>query len=156
MPGALTKRRTRRAGLKTRAAEAKKKFKIQVITARPRHVCKSHRGVNFNNLIDVKLSKPTPTHEKLNFVPTILLANTMSLVPKLEEVQNCLSANNVDIGCITETWLKNTVSNSVVEIPNHRWPKQTDRQTKNIWAFYEKYMGTFRTPFFRFKFNKIQ
>lgn len=74
MPGALTKIRTRRAGIKSRAEEAKKKFKILVITAL----------VNFNNLIDVKLAKPTPpTREKHNYVPTIMLANTMSLGPKL-------------------------------------------------------------------------
>ena len=60
-------------------------------------------------------NKPLP-----NFVPRLMLANTISLVPKLLEVEEFLSRNSVDIGFITETWLKDGISDSVVEIQGYK------------------------------------
>ena len=44
----------------------------------------------------------------------------MSLVPKLIEVQEFLLRNNVDIGFITETWLKDVISDTIVSIAGHK------------------------------------
>jgi hypothetical protein len=44
----------------------------------------------------------------------------MSLVPKLLEVEEFLSRNSVDNGFITETWLKDEISDSVVEIQGYK------------------------------------
>ena len=44
----------------------------------------------------------------------------MSLVPKVLEVEEFLLRNNVDIGFITETWLKDEISDSVVEIQGYK------------------------------------
>lgn len=46
-----------------------------------------------------------------------MLSNTMSLVPKLAEVEEFILRNRVDIAFITETWLKDTICDSVVDIP---------------------------------------
>ena len=44
----------------------------------------------------------------------------MSLVPKVLEVEDFLLRNNVDIGIITETWLKDEISDSAVEIQGYK------------------------------------
>ena len=41
----------------------------------------------------------------------------MSLVPKIEEVSEFAVLNDVDLACITDTWLKDRIVNNVVEIP---------------------------------------
>ena len=44
----------------------------------------------------------------------------MSLVPKLVEVHEFILRNRVDIGFITETWLRDTICDSVVDIPGYK------------------------------------
>lgn len=46
----------------------------------------------------------------------MMLANVMSLVPKLDEVQEFVHRNNICLAFITETWLKESISESVVNI----------------------------------------
>ena len=43
----------------------------------------------------------------------------MSLVPKIEEVSELAVLNDVDLACITDTWLKDRIVNNVVEIPGY-------------------------------------
>ena len=43
----------------------------------------------------------------------------MSLVPRFLEVEEFLSRKSVDIGFITETWLKDEIGDSVVEIQGY-------------------------------------
>ena len=43
----------------------------------------------------------------------------MSLVPKIEEVSEFAVLNDVDLACITDTWLKDRIVNNVVEIPGY-------------------------------------
>ena len=43
----------------------------------------------------------------------------MSLVPKIEEVSEFAVLNDVDLTCITDTWLKDRIVNNVVEIPGY-------------------------------------
>ena len=50
-------------------------------------------------------------------VPTIMLANVMSLTPKMDEVSEFILCNNTNLAFITETWLKDSVSDGVVQIP---------------------------------------
>ena len=54
-----------------------------------------------------------------NFILPLLLANTISLVPRFLEVEEFLSRKSVDIGFITETWLKDEIGDSVVEIQGY-------------------------------------
>ena len=48
-----------------------------------------------------------------------MLSNPMSLSPKLSEVQELLLRQNVQIGCIVESWLKEHISDSVVNIEGY-------------------------------------
>ena len=52
-------------------------------------------------------------------VPKIMLVNVMSLAPKITEVAEFAVSKDIDLGCITETWLKERIAHSVVEIPNY-------------------------------------
>ena len=54
-----------------------------------------------------------------HFVPKILLTNVMSLAPKIVEVSEFILRNDVDLACITETWLKDRITDSVVHIPGY-------------------------------------
>ena len=54
-----------------------------------------------------------------HFVPSILLSNVMSLVPKVDELALVVGNHNPDIICITETWLKKQIPDDVVQINNY-------------------------------------
>ena len=64
-----------------------------------------------------------------NFAPRIMLSNTMSLVPKLVEIQEFLLRKRVDIGLITETWLNDNISDSFAHIDGYNL-HQKDRLIK--------------------------
>ena len=42
----------------------------------------------------------------------------MSLVPKVDEVREFIFRRNITIAFITETWLKETMSDGVIDIPD--------------------------------------
>ena len=46
-----------------------------------------------------------------------MLANVMSLVPKIDEVTEFIVRNKINLSLITETWLKESVPDSVIDIP---------------------------------------
>ena len=52
-------------------------------------------------------------------VPKTMVTNVMSLAPKIAEVAEFALRKDVDLACITETWLKERIADSVVEIPNY-------------------------------------
>ena len=81
-------------------------------------ILQDQRCSNLHNLIYVSMNDLSQSKNKPlpNFVPRLMLANTMSLVPKLLEVEEFLSRNSADIGSITVSWLKDGISDSVVEI----------------------------------------
>ena len=62
-------------------------------------------------------STPSETSSK---VPDLLVANVMFLVPKVDEVREFIFRRNINIAFITETWLKETVTDGVVDIPDLR------------------------------------
>ena len=45
-----------------------------------------------------------------------MLTNVMSLTPKIDEVREFIIRNEIDLALITETWLKESVSDTVVDI----------------------------------------
>ena len=81
----------------------------------------ARRTSNPNNLIYPR-SDPLPVnpiHRSCHFVPSIILANVMSLSPKIDEIRLYVQDHVPDIMCFTETWLKDTVENSVIHIRNY-------------------------------------
>ena len=51
------------------------------------------------------------------FAPKIMISNVMSLVPKMTEVSEFVLRDQVSLAFITETWLKSSVCDSVIDIP---------------------------------------
>ncbi len=58
--------------------------------------------------------------EPTYFVPTLCLTNVMSLAPKIDELRVFLQHDKIDICCITETWLKDTIDYNVINIQNYQ------------------------------------
>ena len=48
-----------------------------------------------------------------------LLANTMSLAPKIDEVRSVVLDLKPNLGFFTETWLRETICDSQLQIPGH-------------------------------------
>ncbi len=63
--------------------------------------------------------RPTQSGTNHHFVPSILLSNVMSLVPKIDELALVVGNHNLDIICISETWLKNQIPDDAVQIHNY-------------------------------------
>ena len=85
---------------------------------------------NLNNLIPIKTSEsntsknqiPTSTSlfnpgSTLEFAPSLLLSNVMSLVPKIDELQVFVMEESPDFIFITETWLKEDICNNKIQLP---------------------------------------
>ena len=60
------------------------------------------------------------TTEPTYFVPSLCLTNVMSLAPKIDELRVFLQHDKIDICCITETWLKDTIGDNVINIQNYQ------------------------------------
>ena len=107
--------RGRRGGVKTKLDEARKRHNIPVhytsCTNRFKFEYSNSniKGVNFSNLIKIPISKDNNNQTVPHFVPRVMLSNVMSLTPKLDEVSEFLLRKKIDIGFITETWLKDRV-----------------------------------------------
>ena len=65
----------------------------------------------YNNLT------PIPTLKLL--LPTLLNSNTRSIVHKMDEMTNIIDDNEVDIACVTETWLSDEVTHCVTNIDGY-------------------------------------
>jgi hypothetical protein len=63
-------------------------------------------------------SYPTSKSSK-NFVPSLMLTNVMSLAPKIDEVRPFVLDLNLDLACITETWLRGSIT-EVIHIPGYK------------------------------------
>ena len=50
----------------------------------------------------------------LSGTPKLMLTNVLSLTPKIDEVREFITRNEIDLALITETWLKESVSDTVV------------------------------------------
>ena len=63
----------------------------------------------------------TSTNQNRNyeFGPSIVVANMMSLVPKIDELR-CFINTNPDLNSLTETWTNESVSNYHFQIPGFK------------------------------------
>ena len=49
-------------------------------------------------------------------LPSLILSNVMSLAPKIDEVRYCAQDANLDLICLTETWLQSHIEDNAVSI----------------------------------------
>ena len=59
------------------------------------------------------------TQTTKEFAPSLLLTNTMCLIPKIDEVRCFVPDKNPDLVFITETWLKDQIDSNQVNIPEY-------------------------------------
>ena len=73
------------------------------------------RSSNRCNLIHI-----CNTREKLpsSNLPSILMANVRSLLPKVDELDTIAQLNSAQVISITETWLSNAIPDRAVNVPN--------------------------------------
>lgn len=62
----------------------------------------------------------TDLYERSQFVPSILLSNTMSLMPKIDEIAHTIAIIKPDTAAFTETWLKEHVPGELVNINEYQ------------------------------------
>ena len=62
-------------------------------------------------VLKISTAKPAAS---LQFVPSLFLLNDMSLAPKIDEVNSVVINADVNVVCITETWLQSHIPDSVV------------------------------------------
>ena len=77
-------------------------------------------------------------------LPSIFLSNTRSLVSKIEDLEIVVNQNNADIVCITETWLTESIPNSVVELKNYslvRMDRKSDKRGGGVCAYIKSNIG---------------
>ena len=85
---------------------------------------------NENNLVKIKI-KTSNYDTKASivtnyFVPSVLLSNTMSLTPKIDEVAFTMKNHHCDIAAITETWLKESIPDTIVNIEDINYSEEIE------------------------------
>ena len=72
-----------------------------------------------SNCVDILCGRNSPvmTNNITSKVPDVMLANVVSLVPKIDGVTEFILRNKINFSLITETWLKESVPNSVINFP---------------------------------------
>ena len=96
-----------------------------MITNRPSHNSQNfkHNKLKFHSrhLIEIQpcpINYTTDASKKLtHFVPSILLSNTMA--PKIDEIAVSLTTNEIDIAFFSETWLKDSIPDDVINIKGY-------------------------------------
>ncbi|CAH3040127.1 unnamed protein product [Pocillopora meandrina] len=91
-----------------------------------------HDSVNHGNFLNIQNhTSSTPSRSEVNsvttsslgrphFVPSIFLSNTMSLVPRIDEIAHTLINFDADIALFTESWLSGCVPDSPINIKGYQ------------------------------------
>ena len=102
------------------------------------------RSSNAQNLIRIPCKEVTVDNKQSqpeyfnNFLPSLFLSNTRSLENKIEDLQVVINNLDADIVCVTETWLSNNISDSVVDIKDYalvRKDRATDKRGGGVCVF---------------------
>ncbi len=79
----------------------------------------------FPNTTTIQSQSPATTTDSAKqfnqpvFGPSLLLSNTMSLAPKIDEIILCVTERKPDLACSTETWLHDAISEDCINIPGY-------------------------------------
>ena len=74
-------------------------------------------GQNGCNLVSIKISNNVPPSTVK--VPKLMPTNVRSLAPKMDEISYFMLHNHVDLAFITETWLRESIPDSIIHIPGY-------------------------------------
>lgn len=97
------------------------------------------RERNLSNLISIPCSDNrdtyasttqsiTPLTTSKEFIPSLLLSNVMSLVPKIDEIRAFIINETIDFIFVTETWLKESIGDNQIQLPGYKVTRR-DRST---------------------------
>ena len=113
-----------RAGRKVKENRLYRHRFIEVITPgaanHSMYFTKSSRGPRcLTNCPITVTPRDKPSGSSSLFVPSLLLSNVMSLAPKIDEIREVVHNANLDLVCITESWLKDHIDNNSVAISGY-------------------------------------
>lgn len=81
----------------------------------------SIQNVNSSSSLGCETNSVTPSSRgTLHFVPSILLSNTMSLVPKIDEIAHAITTMDAELAHFSETWLSSTVPDEPININGYQ------------------------------------
>ena len=116
--------RRNRAGRVVREGNLQRRAGIEVIQRRAfdQNVTlqRRKRTCDLTNCIKIKVESTAKRKDFPSaFVPSLYLSNVMSLAPKIDEIRLHTSEAKVDLICITETWLKNHIHDTIIAVEGY-------------------------------------
>ena len=117
--------RGKRAGRLVKLREATRCQRINIVQPREINRVKANLIVRTHNPTNCIRINCSPISETLgngketsgkSFVRNILLSNVMSLAPKIDELRHYVEYSNLDLVCLNETWLRECITNNIVDI----------------------------------------
>ena len=70
-------------------------------------------------LISISIHDQAINRNNISRLPSFLLINARSLLPKIDELSLLLSIYSIEFIAVTETWLKDTVPEQLIYINNY-------------------------------------
>ena len=129
--------RGKRAGRLVRERERVSMKQIAVVSARKVSGCPWFSApLHCHNPAYCIQITPASTDEKRNsprtaYVPSLFVWNVMSLAPKVDELRHLLKYANLDLVCITESWLKSHIHDNVVALESYNIICRDRRETEH-------------------------
>ena len=110
----------KRASRRARERISRFRYSIEVQpTNHINHSQDSWRHQYKANCVIISLSQQDQQGARKVYVLSVLLSTVLSLAPKLDEVSDTITYANLDLACITETWLHDHIHNNVISIPEY-------------------------------------
>ena len=88
--------------------------------------CRRQNSVNYGNLLNIQIVTSSSSEANssrgisVQFVPSILLSNPMSLEPKIDEIAHAITFMDAELALFTETWLKSSVPDEPININGYQ------------------------------------
>ena len=76
--------------------------------------------IKISTTSDINSPEIISKNTTLEFLPSLLLSNCMSITPKIDEISFVLHNQDIEIAFFSETWLKQSVPDSCINIENYR------------------------------------
>lgn len=120
-----------------KSRQALLRYKIDIVQAREVNYLKETSPIsrllkchNPTNCVHITPSyvAQSKNGSKKTFVPSVLLSNVMSLAVKMDEIRHYPTYANLDLVCLTETWLQKRIHDNVVSISGFSLAR-SDRET---------------------------
>ena len=129
--------RGKRAGRLVKERERVSMKQIAVVSTRKVSGCPWFSALlHFHKAANCIPITPASTDEKRKsspkaYVPSLFVANVMSLAPKVDELRHLVKYANLDLVCITESGLKSHIHDNVVALESYNIIRRDRRATEH-------------------------